>query len=89
MKEPELFINEFGTKQWLVDGKFHRLDGPAVECVSGTKQWWVDGKLHRLDGQSVEWADGYKSWHIDGKQYQTQQEHAIAAFLWMNEHERT
>jgi hypothetical protein len=89
MKEPECFIDEFGTKRWLVDDKLHRLDGPAVEWSDGLKSWWVDGKRHRLDGPAIEWTDGIKEWWVNHKQYQTQQEHALAAFLWMNEHERT
>jgi hypothetical protein len=89
MKEPELFVDVYGNKTWYVNGKFHRLDGPAIECANGTKQWWVDGKFHRLDGPASIRVDGTERWWINGKQYQTQQEHAIAAFLWMNKHERT
>jgi hypothetical protein len=111
MKEPECFIDEYGTKRWILDGKLHRLDGPARVWFNGAKEWFiddkfhridgpavecreyeawlVDGKLHRLDGPAVEYANGRKQWHIDDKCYHTQQEHAIAAFLWMNEHERT
>jgi len=29
--------------EYLQDGKQHRTDGPAVECVSGDKAWYVDG----------------------------------------------
>jgi hypothetical protein len=89
MKEPECFINKDGTKRWCVDGKLHRLDGPAVERPSGSKEWWIDDKLHRLDGPAIEWANGAKVWFIDGKHYKTQQEHALGAFNWMNEYERT
>lgn len=32
-------------KQWLVDGKCHRLDGPAVEYADGRKYWWVNDVL--------------------------------------------
>ena len=31
-----------GTKQWLVNGKLHRLDGPAIEHYSGSKYWYID-----------------------------------------------
>jgi hypothetical protein len=55
----------------------------------GSKYWKKGYKLHRLDGPAVEHPDGRKSWWIDGEHYHTQQEHAIAAFLWMNEYERT
>ena len=33
-----------GSKSWWVDGKLHRLDGPAVEYADGTKSWFIDDK---------------------------------------------
>ena len=33
-----------GDKEWFVNGKLHRLDGPAVEFADGTKVWYIDGK---------------------------------------------
>ena len=33
-----------GTKSWFVDGKHHRIDGPAIENSDGSKYWCVDGK---------------------------------------------
>ena len=33
-----------GTKEWFVDGKRHRTDGPAFECTDGYKEWYIDGK---------------------------------------------
>ena len=36
-------VNEHGTRQWFVNGKLHREDGPAVEYASGTRQWYVNG----------------------------------------------
>jgi hypothetical protein len=88
MKEPECFINELGTKAWYFGNKLHRLNGPAIERSNGYKAWYVDGKLHRLDGPARVWTDGSKEWWVEDKYYKTQQEHAIAAFLWMNKHER-
>ena len=29
------------------EGRFHRLDGPAVEHPNGCREWWVDGE--RID----------------------------------------
>jgi hypothetical protein len=107
MKQPELFIDKKGTKRWKLNGKLHRLDGPAVEYVNGTKKWYVkgkphrldgpaiecadgqkewcvDGKRHRLDGPAVEWPNGDKSWYVDGKEYQTQEEHSLAVFLFLS-----
>jgi len=38
-----------GSKSWWVDGKLHRLDGPAIERLEdhtgpGHKEWWVNGQ---------------------------------------------
>ena len=47
-------------------GKYHRIDGPAIEWLDGTKEWLVNGKYHRMDGPAVERSDGTKEWYIDG-----------------------
>ena len=36
-----------GYKEWWVDGKRHRLDGPACEWPNGHKEWWIDDKQVR------------------------------------------
>jgi antitoxin component YwqK of YwqJK toxin-antitoxin module len=61
----EVTVYDNGRREWWVNGKRHRLDGPAVENGS-YKTWYVDGKLHRLDGPAVENGDT-KSWWVDGK----------------------
>ena len=33
-----------GTKQWHLNDKLHRADGPAIEGADGRKAWWLDGK---------------------------------------------
>jgi len=34
-----------GTKYWLLNGKYHRTDGPAVERSDGaTKFWYLNDK---------------------------------------------
>jgi len=44
-------ISKRYCKIWAINGKFHRMDGPAVECkYMGYLQYWVNGKLHREDG---------------------------------------
>jgi hypothetical protein len=55
-------------KEWWLNGKLHRTDGPAVERADGMKEWWLNGKLHRTDGPAVERADGMKMWWLNGKQ---------------------
>ena len=58
--------NEDGNKEWYLNGKLHREDGPAVEWANGNKSWYLNGKLHREDGPAVEWANGYKKWYLNG-----------------------
>lgn len=38
-----------GRKEWSLNGKLHRLDGPAMEWADGSKEWFLNGKRHRLD----------------------------------------
>jgi hypothetical protein len=65
--ESTLSIDALGTKLWKNrDGKFHRLDGPAIEYTGGTKEWWQNGKLHRLDGPAIEYGNGAEEWWREG-----------------------
>jgi len=56
-----------GTKEWRLNGKLHREDGPAVECANGDKVWFLNDKRHREDGPAVECANGNKQWFLNGK----------------------
>ena len=55
-----------GSKHWRLNGKRHRVDGPAIEWSDGSKQWWLNGKLHREDGPAIEYPDGTKKWLLNG-----------------------
>ncbi len=33
-----------GSKEWRLNGRRHREDGPAFEGVNGNKEWWLNGK---------------------------------------------
>ena len=57
-----------GTKEWLLNGKRHREDGPAFERPNGHKEWWLNDKRHREDGPAVERANGDKEWFLNGKE---------------------
>jgi hypothetical protein len=57
-----------GIKSWLVNGKLHRTDGPAVEHASGTKIWFFKGKQHRIDGPALEYRDDYVEYWYNGKE---------------------
>lgn len=59
-------INEYGTIRWLLNDKFHRENGPAVEFINGNKFWYINNLLHREDGPAVECGDGCREyWYND------------------------
>lgn len=59
---PDILLD--GTKRWRVNGRLHRVDGPAIEHPDGTKEWYLNGLRHREDGPAIERADGTgKYWH--------------------------
>ena len=35
---------EHGTRWWLLEEKYHRIDGPAIERHDGHKQWFINDK---------------------------------------------
>ena len=72
-KEYKVKVYKSGTKEWFLDGKLHREDGPAIEWSNGNKFWFLDGKLHRKDGPAIELNDGHKEWFLDDKKL-TEQE---------------
>lgn len=55
-----------GTKRWILNGRCHREDGPAVENSDGPKYWYQNDRLHREDGPAVEWEDGVIEWWVNG-----------------------
>lgn len=57
-----------GLKEWYIDGKRHRLGGPASLALDGAMWWWEDGKPHRIDGPAIINAVGIRSqWMVRGK----------------------
>ena len=68
MKTYEVTVNE-EIKEWRMNGKLHREDGPAVELADGAKYWYIDGNLHREDGPAIEYANGTKYWFLHGKRH--------------------
>ena len=67
MNKPECTTYPDGTKAWLLNGEYHREDGPAVEYLDGTKWWYLNGKFHREDGPAAEHPDGTKEWFLNGE----------------------
>ena len=63
----ELIVWTDGSKEWHLNGKYHRTDGPAVELANGTKYWHLNGYRHRTDGPAIERANGTKCWYLNDK----------------------
>ena len=68
MSQPEMTVSSDGSKLWILNGDYHREDGPAVERSKGSKFWYLNGKLHREDGPAVEYDDGTKYWYLHGEE---------------------
>jgi len=66
-----------GRVSWMLNGKTHRIDGPAYENNSA-KYWYLHGKLHREDGPAVEYSDGSMLWYLNDIRYLTQDEYINA-----------
>ena len=66
--------------KYTLNGKLHRVDGPAVEWANGDKLWYLNDKLHREDGPAIERADGYKAWYLNGKYYTERKYNRIIKF---------
>jgi hypothetical protein len=49
--QPECKISPDGSKEWWLNGKLHRTDGPAIEHSDGSKAWCVDD--HELDPKTA------------------------------------
>ena len=52
---------------YVVDGKIHRENEPAMIHVTGTKEYYNNGKRHRVTGPAVVFFDGAEHYYIDGK----------------------
>lgn len=66
MKEYTVKVYDDGTKEWYLNGKLHREDGPAIEWANDDKSWYLNDKLHREDGPAFEY-NGAKEWWLNGK----------------------
>jgi hypothetical protein len=47
--EPTLTIYKGRDKFWRLNGKLHRVDGPAFEYADGHKSWYLDGESYSFD----------------------------------------
>ena len=68
---PEHKIYADGSQDWHINGKLHRLDGPAYIHTDGGQEWYANGLCHRLDGPACILADGTQAWYINGQRHRT------------------
>jgi hypothetical protein len=47
--QPTLLTDVDGDKWWILAGKIHRIDGPAVEWQDGDFEWYLDNNKLTLD----------------------------------------
>ena len=77
-----------GTREWYLNDRLHRTDGPAVEYTDGpaggytdgSRRWYLNGKLHRTDGPAAEYANGDRIWFLNGHKY-NEDEHQVEVGL--------
>jgi hypothetical protein len=67
MNKPECKTYANGDKEWRLNGKLHREDGPAIEYANGDKFWYLNGEAHREGGPACEYANGDKFWYLNGE----------------------
>jgi hypothetical protein len=66
MAEPSCFYNPEGVLEWRLDGKLHRINGPAQTYPDGSTKWFKHGVIHRVGGPAIEDANGHKVWYQNG-----------------------
>lgn len=61
--------NNITTEYYNVNGKYHRLDGPAFAFNNNAVHYWYrDGLLHRQDGPAIEYMmmPSFNEWWYNG-----------------------
>jgi hypothetical protein len=61
-------VTPYGALWYDDEGRYHRLDGPAVDWNEGSKEYYQHGKLHRLDGPAVMRTILYSTYYKDDQE---------------------
>jgi hypothetical protein len=64
--KPTLKTHPDGTKEWRLNGKIHREDGPAIIFPDGRQYWYLNDTCHREDGPAYIGPNGSHSWFLNG-----------------------
>ena len=43
------YVDDDGDLVWVVNGKWHRTDGPAIEFANGDIRWWLNEDIYEFD----------------------------------------
>ncbi len=81
----EILEDCFLLKYYLINEKFHREKGPAMNFHSGTKYWMQNDVAHRLDGPAMIYGDKYFMYYINGKNYDKFIYFIITKFLFIKQ----
>jgi hypothetical protein len=68
----EYEIREYlnGDRIYFLNGKYHRVNGPAEERLNGDKLWYRMDRLHREDGPAAAFIkSGRKEYWLNNKFY--------------------
>jgi hypothetical protein len=68
---PVTQVDEFGNQTWLMNGRLHRTDGPAVIGADGYQEWYHHGQRHRTDGPALIYPNGTQEWYHHGQRHRT------------------
>jgi len=66
-QQPVIKTYADGTKEWFLNDRLHREDGPAVIRTDGSRYWYLNDKQHREDGPAIVRADGSQLWYLNGR----------------------
>ena len=61
-------LTKDGTREWRLDGKLHRIDGPALIRLDGCKGWYFMGELHREDGPAIYGPNIIGEYYLEGQE---------------------
>lgn len=56
-----------GRREYSLNGKLHRENGPAIERSNGTLEWYVHGERHRENGPAIQMKNGSRFWYRNGE----------------------
>jgi len=66
-----LVVCSNGNQMYLLSGRFHRINGPALINTDGYQAYYLNGKLHREDGPAAIYPKiNYQSFWLNNKRYE-------------------